>query len=475
VATRIFASLGGAWRGLGLLRQFLIIASSIFLIGMGVVGAQLSQRIERGVVQNTAISTALYFESFVEPLIQELATRDTLSAATRARFDNLINNTALTERVVAFKIWVKGGRVVYASDSSLIGKVYPPTVKMRQAWQGQVSASVDAPGEHAEGHGDDKEGPHDIPLLEVYVPVRQEHSDKILAIAEFYENAEQLTQDVLQAQMESWAMIGGLAVVTIAALYGIISRGSDTISQQRSALQQRIQQLSVLLAQNDELRNEVLSSSRKAADINERYLRRFGAELHDGPAQLLGLALLRLDAVSGTEGIDCRSGEMDLIRKVLKEALDEIRNLSAGLSLPELESLSLAAAINTAVRTHRQRTGTAVDLHIGELPEQVAHAIKGAIYRIVQEGLNNATRHGQAKDQCVTASAEAGNVVVEVSDKGPGFALEAWRDGRHLGLIGLRERVIALRGRLEVETRPASGTRLIARIPFVSEEEAHSV
>lgn len=457
-----------------MLRQFLVISSIVFLIGMGLVGNLLAKRIEQGVVDNTAAATALYFESFVAPLIQDLATSDTLSHSDKVQLRNLIHNTALSKRVLAFKVWLKGGRVAFSTDEAVIGKSFPPTPNMRRAWMGQVAATLD---DHA-SKGSSHEGPHDVPVLEIYAPIRQEHSDRIIAVAEFYENAEELKLDIFRAQLESWALIAGLAAVTISALYGIVSRGASTISQQRLALQQRIEQLSSLLDQNDNLRKQVQDSSRKAADINESYLRRFGSELHDGPAQLLGLALLRLDSIGMPKAGETMPGEvlengpLCQIREVLKEALEEIRNLSAGLSLPELEKVSLAATIGAAVRAHRHRSHTGVDLELSDnLPESVAHVIKGTAFRLVQEGLNNATRHAGGIGQRVRAFMDGNSIVIEVSDRGPGFVVDGKTNSRQLGLIGLRERIRALRGSLEVRSCPTSGTKLIARIPLEIEEE----
>ncbi|MBU2580769.1 MAG: sensor histidine kinase [Alphaproteobacteria bacterium] len=468
---RVYSRAQAAWQHVDMLRQFLFIASTVFVLGMALVGGVLAQRIEKGVVDNTAAATALYFESFVAPLVQELATSESLSASKRAQLEELIKNTALTKRVLAFKVWLKGAKIAYATDARIIGRTFSPSPNMRRAWLGQVAASLDHEPHGNEHHVD----LGNVPVIEVYSPIRQEHTDRIIAVAEFYEDASELKQDIFLAQMESWAMIAGLAAVAIAALYGIVARGATTISEQRSALQQRIVQLSALLSQNDELRRQVQHSSRKATIINENYLRRFGAELHDGPAQLLGLALLRLDALRKSDdgqarGSEC--GEIKAIREALQEALGEIRNLSAGLSLPELEPLTLAATINSAVRAHRQRTGTPVDLELGYgLPETVPHAIKGTAYRLVQEGLNNATRHAGGQGQKVRADIIDDLLVIEVSDKGPGFMIDAVINQGQLGLVGLKERIQILHGQLEVKSSVMSGTRLTARIPIEHEVE----
>jgi signal transduction histidine kinase len=99
------------------------------------------------------------------------------------------------------------------------------------------------------------------------------------------------------------------------------------------------------------------------------------------------------------------------------------------------------------------------------LPEPGASE-KISIYRFVQEGLNNAYRHGRGKDQAVRAGMENGRLVVEVSDGGPGFGPPR---AEGLGLAGLRERVESIGGQFETRTGP-QGTRLM--ISLSVEEQA---
>ena len=105
---------------MSLLRQFLLMSAAVFLIGMSIVGLWVANRIERDVTQNTAISTALYLESFVAPLVQELAHSEILPGYRQDALDNLIARTALGQRVVSFKIWGQGDIIGYASNRELI-------------------------------------------------------------------------------------------------------------------------------------------------------------------------------------------------------------------------------------------------------------------------------------------------------------------------------------------------------------------
>ncbi|NIO41683.1 MAG: sensor histidine kinase, partial [Burkholderiales bacterium] len=173
-------------------------------------------------------------------------------------------------------------------------------------------------------------------------------------------------------------------------------------------------------------------------EINEHFLRRTSAELHDGPAQAIGFALLRLDAIDnfldGCQHIRAKGAcpkadalavhDLGTIRHALKEALGEIRDVSSGLALPQLDELTLVQVLQRATRAHMHRTGTDVKLKVDKMPEWLPLSYKIGIYRFVQEALNNAFRHAGGLRQQVRARHDNNVLQIEVSDAGPGFQLE---------------------------------------------------
>jgi signal transduction histidine kinase len=462
------------WRRQRLTSQFLIASTVVFTSGMAIVGAWTSDRIESDVTHHTAAATALYFESFVAPVIQDLATGDTLPVEKRYLLSKLVSDTPISQRVVSFKIWRQGGVIAYATQSELIGKTFPPSTKLRLAWSGQIAAEV--------SRLDDEENRLEraggIPLLEVYVPIRADNSGRIIAVAEFYERADQLERDIFNAQMQGWAIIAVIAASAVFALFGIVGGASRTIDRQKLELQKRITELQNLLSQNRDLRMRIERSSQRALEVNEQHLRRLGAELHDGPAQLLGLALLRLDTLersaasakgNGAEARTQSNTDASTIRTALRDALGEIRNISVGLSLPALDQLSMGATLQAAVRDHVRRSNTTVDTDISADGIAAVHAAKTAAFRFVQEALGNATRHaGAGAEKKVHAYEENGYVIIEVSDSGKGFDPARPMSGERLGLVGLRERVESLGGEFAIHSSPGGGTTLTAKLPLNS-------
>jgi signal transduction histidine kinase len=237
----------------------------------------------------------------------------------------------------------------------------------------------------------------------------------------------------------------------------------DATRVARLELTEQLTQSRRLLEQNEILRRSLQRASATTADVHERIIQRIGADLHDGPAQLLTFALLKLDRLNNAmqSGNETKSKtDVDKMRAVITQTLREIREISSGLSLPELDSLDVAQAIALAVRRHQEATNTKVELSITGLSGDVSISHKTCIYRLVQEALSNAFRHSRASTYKVSADGHQ-QLVVCVTDDGCGFDVSALPE-RSLGLSGMRARANALGGRLEINSTPGMGTTLKA-------------
>lgn len=470
----VAARFAGWWQHRDLDVQFAIVASVVVTSFMTLLGAWVSDRIVRGVVANSAANGALYLHGFVEPHVQELAKGGKLSAATIDRIDSLFENQMLRDKIVSIKLWAPGGYVAYSRDHRQIGQVFPETSVLKEAWKGHVATEYD--------HLDDEENRIErrlnLPVLEIYSPVFAASDNKVIAVAEIYQIATELRSELRASYVQTALSVAALTLVMLASLFQIVRRGAKTISQQKSALSHRVDELSRSLELNRVLQRKVSDANRRAAEANEQFLRQIGAELHDGPAQLISLGLLRLDALKPGSGGKPRSADavehdFGVVRGALADSLKEIRSLCAGITIPELRHRSLAQAIELSARMHERRTGSSVELNLdGGLPEHLPLPIVICAYRFVQEGLNNAFRHAGGKDQRVTATAVGSRLVLTVSDSGPGIALSgsaaavdkgaAAPGTGQLGLRGLRDRILAMGGEFQISSEPGSGTRLEA-------------
>jgi signal transduction histidine kinase len=203
---------------------------------------------------------------------------------------------------------------------------------------------------------------------------------------------------------------------------------------------------------------------RLAAAENER--QRWARELHDDTLQSLsavriGLSTARRSGPGELPGAVTRAVEQ------LEESIHNLRALITDLRPAALDELGVSAAIE-ALAERAGRHAIAVDVSVelvdgGGDRARLADELEVAIYRIVQEALTNATRHGAA-DRAVVEISEAADVIrVVVRDNGVGFDPLATSDG--FGLVGMRERAALVDGRLEVSSQPSGGTTVTATLP----------
>ncbi len=267
----------------------------------------------------------------------------------------------------------------------------------------------------------------------------------------------------------SWAAVAVGTILFFAALFAIVLRGSRLIDAQKQALSERVADLTTLLDQNETLRLRVQRASQRAAALNERFLRQIGSDLHDGPAQLIALASLKLDArglTSAGAKVSQRKEQLSGIRSHLDDALSEIRALARGLVLPTIESAALDQILALAIDEYRQRSSVAVAYKASGLCRPVTTSEKICAYRFVQEGLNNGLRHAAGAGQAVELSCDGQILKISVKDEGPGFDPDAVHQDA-IGLAGLRDRVESLGGQFDIAAG-ASGTTLTMTLTEMS-------
>jgi len=456
------AGLLGLNQSNSLARRFLLASLAVLVVGALTVGWWIGGQLERGIVDRTASITGLYVQSFVEPHLESLASGEWLDDRDIEELDALLSDTTFGERVVALKVWRPDGAIVYSPDRALIGQSFPVADGLRDAVNGSVVADMSAleadenVSEQARGFSR---------LLEMYLPVRERGGGRIIAVAEFYVLPTEIDQEVAGAQLRSWLAVGGVVTLVYVLLFGIVRQGSQTIDRQRLTLENQVAELSTLLEQNEVLRDRVRVAAERTTTLGERNLRRISGDLHDGPGQMLALAMLRLDQLRAEDGkVDER--ELADLQSALNDALRDMRAIAAGLRLPELLSLSTAETLRRAVDDHVRRTGVAVALTLHEPPREASLPTKIALFRATQELLSNATRHGGGSDVALSLGAEAGRLVLTVVDSGPGFGETRVGEGGHLGLAGIREQAELLGGTFEIGQRPGTGAQVTVRWPL---------
>ncbi|WP_305955921.1 sensor histidine kinase [Pseudomonas sp. 2FE] len=450
--------------------QFVIAASIILGLTMTFVGNLVSKSIERSAVQAAAEAGALYMATFLEPYVQELSTARRLSAETAQAIDHLMSSPSLNTHIRSVKIWSPDGTVIYSTNKTVVNKTFPASDEIIHALKGNTVTEwgelVDEENIYERSLG--------IPLYEIYAPLREFGSGRIVAVGEFYETAEVLQREIDRIRREVWTIVGAATLAMLALLFCIVRRADRIIERQQVTLKNQMHEQAQLLSQNLSLQRKIATASQEFSRINELTLRRLGADLHDGPAQLLTLILVRLDELGILQDRYRQNGgqldgdALETLRNAAQDALREIRDISRGLALPEINGMPLRQELELVVLRHEQRTETKVKLSCGALPESVPLPHKICLYRFVQEALNNAYHHAGGIGQAVHATYAGGVLEVQVSDAGQGITAEcsaAANQGRtQLGLAGMRYRVESLGGLFRIESTPNVGTQVIAQL-----------
>jgi signal transduction histidine kinase len=141
-----------------------------------------------------------------------------------------------------------------------------------------------------------------------------------------------------------------------------------------------------------------------------------------------------------------------------------VRQLAVELRPKALDDFGLVAALERLAESFAEQTGIAVGFESTLPAERLATEIETALYRIVQEMLTNIIKHARARSVSIVLGRKRDGVTVVVEDDGVGFDPARTRDDG-LGLIGMRERVALVGGRLTIESRPGAGTTFVAEVP----------
>src|SRR5438034_296397 len=218
--------------------------------------------------------------------------------------------------------------------------------------------------------------------------------------------------------------------------------------------------------------DELAALSTRLISVQEEQLRRLSRELHDELGQSLTavssyLWLLERKLPPDLGELRARASEA---RRLVAKTLGEMRELSQLLRPPGLDLYGLAGSLEAHLEAFRGRHQIATKFTAEGLQERLPEEIETAVYRIIQEALTNVARHAHAKREWVALTGEGDELRLEVRDDGVGLPADnGARRPSGIGLIGIRERVRALRGTVTLSSGPDGGACLRASLPLARE------
>jgi signal transduction histidine kinase len=205
-------------------------------------------------------------------------------------------------------------------------------------------------------------------------------------------------------------------------------------------------------------------SLRRVVEGQELERRRLARELHDETGQALTSILLGLKALEERSKDPASRAATEELRELVVSTLQDVRRLAVELRPSALDDFGLVAALERLAESFAEQTGISVDFQTALADERLPEEVETALYRIVQESLTNVVKHAQARRVSILLARKDGAVKAVVEDDGQGFdPAEQTDDG--YGLMGMRERLALLGGRLEVESGHDGGTTIAAEVP----------
>lgn len=251
------------------------------------------------------------------------------------------------------------------------------------------------------------------------------------------------------------------SVVTISSHdeFGQLAQSFNQMTDSLRRSRAEIQELS-------DLRAELLE---KIVTTQETERQRIARELHDETGGALTGILLRLKALenqlTADRAIDIKAALFEL-RQAVGDALTGVRRMALELRPVVFDELGLTGALQKMVRDYSEKFNININLEVMEvLDNRLPQKVEFAIYRVVQESLNNVIKHAKASEVSILLEPRDKGVRLILEDNGRGFDQDSPSCKRGLGLFGIRERVNLLGGNLTIESEVGQGTTIYADIP----------
>lgn len=221
---------------------------------------------------------------------------------------------------------------------------------------------------------------------------------------------------------------------------------------------------------------EVLETARQKQEFaiqiiqaQEEERKRLSRDIHDGPAQMLANVLLRSGLIEKTfteRGPNAALSELNQLKEMVRNALLEVRRIIYDLRPMALDDLGL-------IPTLRKYSSTVMEYEIGVTihfmnngtEKRLESSIEVGIFRLVQECISNALKHGNSRDVWVKVEWLRDTMNIVVKDNGKGFDTSQTKD-KSFGIIGMRERVELLKGEMKIMSTIGNGTTVLFRIPL---------
>ena len=213
-------------------------------------------------------------------------------------------------------------------------------------------------------------------------------------------------------------------------------------------------------------------TSRQVFQIIEEERMRIARDMHDGPAQSMANLVLQAEILERLMERDPQLvvNELADFKHGVRTVLDETRRLIFDLRPMTLDDLGLVPTLRKFIRDFADKFGIKTQLRVNGEEMRLPGTLEPTMFRIIQEALNNAKKHAEAKNVEVVITFQPHLITAKIRDDGVGFDVEAaeagLESGRHLGMISMRERTELEKGNIEIRSEPGKGAEVSVSFEF---------
>lgn len=257
------------------------------------------------------------------------------------------------------------------------------------------------------------------------------------------------------------------------SLQSTVRKAEEMVNQASFAMEYLRGNLRELSGQIDDNQQRHLLGIR-VIKAQEEERRRVARDIHDGPAQTLANVVLRAEICEKLLDSDLSQVRQELrgLKEVVRRSLKDIRKVIYDLRPMTLDDLGLIPTLRRYVNDLKEQPGMFIDFSVVGRECRLPTHVEVGMFRIVQEALNNITKHARASAIWVRVEFSEDSLGVLVKDDGAGFVPDEaiHRHGDHFGLLSMRERVELLQGTWQLESEPGRGTKIAVKVPIKEEE-----
>lgn len=199
---------------------------------------------------------------------------------------------------------------------------------------------------------------------------------------------------------------------------------------------------------------------------------RVAREIHDGPAQSMANVVLRAEICEKLMAVEPDKVKQELydLKEMVKESLHEVRKIIFDLRPMVLDDLGVVPTLRRFIAELQKRNSMSIELIVlGGEERRLSGALEVAVFRIVQEALNNINKHADARRAMIKLEVLPGRVNISITDDGCGFEIDPFQNDTNMdcfGLLGMRERVELLEGQMKISSIAGKGTEIFVTIPI---------